>query len=210
MVFAAAAMVGMFFVLALYQQQLEGYSALRSGLSELPLGLVLIAVAGFAGPVTERVGAKAVLVAGSALFTAGVAWLSRVPLHGAYLSDVLGPTLIIGVGLGLAFVALTIASAAGVDTSHSGVAGGLINTTQQVGGAVGLAVITAVATATGHGSTVPVSVDHGFHIALIVAAAIGALATTAAVTLLPRRRPALTETPQAIVPAPIPETARAA
>jgi MFS family permease len=210
MVFAAAAMVGMFFVLALYQQQLEGYSALRAGLSQLPLGLVLIAVAGFAGPVTERVGTKAVLVAGSALFTAGVAWLSRVPLHGAYLSDVLGPTLIIGVGLGLAFVAVTIASAAGVDGGHSGVASGLINTTQQVGGAVGLAVITAVATATGHGSTVPVSVDHGFHIALIVSAAIGALATTAAVTLLPRRRPGLTQTPEAIIPAPIPETARAA
>jgi EmrB/QacA subfamily drug resistance transporter len=210
MVLTAAAMVGMFFVLALYQQQLEGYSALRSGLSQLPLGLVLIVVAGVAGPFTERVGAKPVLVAGLASFTAGVAWLSRVPLHGSYLTDILGPSLVIGLGLALAFVALTIASVAGVDDGHSGVAGGLINTSQQVGGAIGLAIITAVAISVAHGSTTPVTVDHGFQTALMVAAGIGALGTVAALVLHPRRRPATeasatgtsaTETPATETPA---------
>jgi hypothetical protein len=83
MVLIAAAMIGMFFVLFLHQQNLEGYSALRAGLSGLPLGLVLITVAGLAGPVTERIGAKPVLVTGLAAFTAGIAWLSRIPCTAA-------------------------------------------------------------------------------------------------------------------------------
>jgi EmrB/QacA subfamily drug resistance transporter len=171
----AAAMVGMFFILSLYQQQLEGYSALKSGVSQLPLGLVLIAVAGGAGPITERIGPRRVLVAGTALFAVGLAWLAQLPLHGSYLADILGPSLLIAVGLGLGFVALTIASASGVDPSQVGVAGGLINMTQQVGGALGLAVITAIATTGTHGAIHdPTAIDHGFRSALLVATGIAA------------------------------------
>ena len=178
MVLMAAAMVGMFFILALYQQQLQGYSALESGVSQLPLGLVLITVAGLAGPFTERVGPRRVLVTGTALVALGVAWLSRLPLQGSYLGDILGPSLVIAIGLGLAFVALTIASTAGVHPEHAGIAGGLINMTQQVGGALGLAVITAVATSGLHGATHgAASVDSGFRAALIVAAGIAAAAS---------------------------------
>jgi EmrB/QacA subfamily drug resistance transporter len=197
MVLIAAAMIGMFFVLSLYQQELQGYSALKAGLSGLPLGLVLITVAGLAGPVTERLGAKPVLLTGLAVFTAGVAWLSRIPLHGSYLTDVLGPSLIIATGLGLAFVAVTIAAADGIETEHAGLAGGLINMTQQVGGAIGLAVITVVATSHTHtGIQSAAAINDGFRAALLLAAGIaGAAVLITAVVLPGRSRPAAGSVP---------------
>jgi MFS family permease len=188
MALIAAAMIGMFFVLSLYQQDLQGYSALKAGLSGLPLGLVLITVAGLAGPVTQRLGAKPVLLTGLAVFTAGVAWLSRIPLHGSYLANILGPSLIIATGLGLAFVAVTIAAADGIETEHAGLAGGLINMTQQVGGAIGLAVITAVAT--GHIHTAvhsAAAVNDGFRAALLLAALIAGGAVLITAVVLPGR-----------------------
>jgi EmrB/QacA subfamily drug resistance transporter len=187
MVLTAAAMVGMFFVLSLYQQQLEGYSALAAGLSALPLAVVLVAVAGAAGPLTERMGPKPVLLSGLALFTSGVAWLSRIPVHGSYVANLLGPDVIIGLGLGLTFVSITIASTLGVSNDRAGLAGGLINTTQQIGGAIGLAVITTVAAS--HTSAVQsaATVDGGFRAGLLVAAGVGAVATIAAMWF-PRRQ----------------------
>jgi EmrB/QacA subfamily drug resistance transporter len=192
MVLTAAAMVGMFFVLSLYQQQLEGYSALGAGLSALPLALVLVAVAGAAGPLTEHLGPKPVLLSGLGLFTAGVAWLSRIPVHGSYVANLLGPDVIIGLGLGLTFVSITIASTLGVPNDRAGLAGGLINTTQQIGGALGLAVITTVAA--GHAGAVrsAAAVDGGFRAGLLVAAGIGAVATIVAM-LFPRREAASTD-----------------
>ncbi|HEY2656803.1 MAG TPA: MFS transporter [Solirubrobacteraceae bacterium] len=187
MVLTAAAMVGMFFVLSLYQQQLEGYSALSAGLSALPLAIVLVAVAGAAGPLTERIGPKPVLLSGLALFTVGVAWLSRVPLHGSYVADLLGPDVIMGLGLGLTFVSITIASTLGVANDRAGLAGGLINTTQQIGGAIGLAIITTVAathTAAAHPAA---TIDSGFRAGLLVATGIGVAATIAAMSF-PRRQ----------------------
>jgi MFS family permease len=189
MVLTAAAMVGMFFVLSLYQQQLEGYSALAAGLSALPLALVLVAVAGAAGPLTERMGPKPVLLTGLALFTVGVAWLSRIPVHGSYVANLLGPDVIIGLGLGLTFVSITIASTLGVSNDRAGLAGGLINTTQQIGGAIGLAVITTVAAS--HAGVVhsAARVDGGFRAALLVAAGIGAVATITAMWFPTRLAP---------------------
>jgi MFS family permease len=192
MVLTAAAMVGMFFVLSLYQQQLEGYSALAAGLSALPLALVLVAVAGAAGPLTERLGPKPVLLTGLALFSVGVAWLSRIPVHGSYVANLLGPDVIIGLGLGLTFVSITIASTLGVSNDRAGLAGGLINTTQQIGGAIGLAVITTVAV--GHAGAVhtAANVDGGFRVALLVAAGIGVVATITTLRF-PKRQASLVE-----------------
>jgi EmrB/QacA subfamily drug resistance transporter len=194
MVLMAAAMVGLFFTLTLYQQQVQHYTALQAGLAQVPLGLILIALAGAAGPIVERIGAKPTLLAGLTMFAGGIAWLSQITAHGSYLADVLGPTLIIGAGLGLAFVALTVASASGVDEDNHGSAGGLINMTQQLGGAIGLAIVTAVATSQTHG-TDPHSLTHGFRGALIASTAIAAIAIVAAATTLRRRAYTISEAP---------------
>jgi EmrB/QacA subfamily drug resistance transporter len=187
MVLMSASMVGMFFILTLYQQQVQGYSAIQAGLAQVPLGVVLIGLAGAAGPVVERLGVKTTLVGGLTLFAGGVAWLAQITAHGSYLADVLGPSLVIGAGLAFAFVALTVASASGVDEDHHGVAGGLINMTQQIGGAVGLAIATAVATSQTHGTVAdPSSLTSGFRGALLVSAGIAAAAIITAIAALPR------------------------
>jgi EmrB/QacA subfamily drug resistance transporter len=188
MMLMSAAMVGMFFVLTLYLQNVLGYSALRAGLSTLPLGLVLITVAGLSGPVTQRIGAKPVLLTGLATLTIGIGWLSRIPIHGAYLTDILGPSLIIGIGLALTFVSLTIASVSGIEADLSGVAGALINMTQAVGGAIGLAVIATVSASHVHVAVSNVvAVDNGFRAALVVAAGISAVSVAIAAVVLPGR-----------------------
>jgi EmrB/QacA subfamily drug resistance transporter len=188
MVMLAAAMVGFFFVLTLYLQDVLRYSAIKAGIASVPLGLVLITVAGLSGPVAERLGAKPVLLSGLTVFTIGVAWMTRISIQGAYLTDILGPSLLVGIGLALAFVALTIASVSGIEAEHSGVAGGLINMTQQVGGSIGLAVITAVITSHAHGH-VPslVTFTGGLRDALTVAALIAAASVAIAAVVLPRR-----------------------
>ena len=194
MVLMAAAMVGMFFTLTLYQQQVQHYTALKAGLAQVPLGLILIALAGAAGPIVDRIGVKATLLTGLSMFAGGIAWLSQITARGSYLADVLGPTLIIGAGLGLAFVALTVASATGVHEDHHGTAGGLINMTQQLGGAIGLAIATAVATSQTHG-TDPHSLTHGFRGALIASTAIAATAIIAALATLARRAHPINDAP---------------
>lgn len=186
MVLMAASMVGMFFILTLYQQQVQGYSAIQAGLAQLPLGVVLIGFAGAAGPLVQRLGVKPTLTTGLTLFAGGVAWLAQISAHGSFLADVLGPTLVIGAGLGLAFVALTVASASGVDEANHGTAGGLINMTQQIGGAIGLAIATAVAASQTDGIADPIGLTAGFRGALLVSAAIAAAAIITTVVVLPR------------------------
>jgi EmrB/QacA subfamily drug resistance transporter len=188
MVLMAAAMVGMFFVFTLYLQEVMGYSAIKAGLAQVPLGLVLISVATLSGPLTERLGAKPVLLSGLGVFTAGVGWLSRIPTNASYLPDILGPSLVIGVGLALSFVALTIASVSGIEAEHSGVAGALINMTQQIGGAIGLAIITAVIASNVHdASPSPATLAGAFRAALTAAALIGGAGLAIAAVALPRR-----------------------
>jgi EmrB/QacA subfamily drug resistance transporter len=188
MVLMAAAMVGLFFVLTLYLQDVMGYSAIKAGMASVPLGVVLITVAGMSGPVAERIGVKPVLLSGLAIFTVGVAWMSQISVHGSYLTDVFGPSLIIGAGLALSFVALTIASVSGIEAEHSGVAGGLINMTQSVGGAIGLAIITAVITSHVHGHVPSLATfNGGLREALSVAAVIGAASVAITAVVLPRR-----------------------
>lgn len=171
--------VGLFFFLSLYLQDALGYSALKAGLSQLPLAGLVVLVAGAAGPLAERVGARPVLLGGLGLLVGGLAWLSRVPDHGSYVADVLGPSLLIGAGLALAFVALTIDSVSDVDDRRYGLASGLINTSQQIGGALGLAVLTAIA----DGST---GADV-YRTALLAAAGIAAASLVAAAVITPRR-----------------------
>ena len=140
-------MIPVFFFLTLYLQQVLGYSALRSGLAFLPLAAGVVAIAPAAARLVSRFGPAPTLIAGPLVFAGGLVYLSRLPVHGAYLSDILPGLAMIAVGAGLGFVSIINAATGGVPRSNAGVAAGLVNTMQRVGSAVGLAVLTAVATA---------------------------------------------------------------
>jgi EmrB/QacA subfamily drug resistance transporter len=190
-----AAMLGMFFVLTLFMQQVLGYSPLRSGLAQLPLGVAVVMAAGLASPLVTRLGVKRVLISGITVFAAGMAWLSRIGVHATFAADLLGPTLLIAIGLGLAFVPVTIAATSGVPEHVAGLAGGLINTSQQIGGAVGLAVLATVATGRTHhlvktGHTVAAALTGGYQVAFAVGTALLLAAAAATAVLLPRTKSA--------------------
>jgi predicted MFS family arabinose efflux permease len=169
----------MFFFVSLYMQQVLGYDALKAGLSYLPLALGIIVSAGVASQLVTRWGVKPVLIAGLLLTAAGLAWFAQVSPHGSYLGDILFPSLLAAVGLGLAFVSMTVAAVAGVRPDEAGLASGLINTSQQVGGALGLAILASIATgrtdqamtaAGGNPAALPAALTDGFRLAFTVGA----------------------------------------
>jgi MFS family permease len=137
----------MFFFISLYMQQVLGYDPLKAGLAYLPLAGLIIVSAGGASQLVARFGFKPVLITGMLFTAAGLFWFSRVSAPGGtYLGDVLFPSMLAAVGLGLSFVPVTIGSVTGTKPSEAGLASGLINTSQQVGGALGLAVLSTIAT----------------------------------------------------------------
>ena len=131
----------MFFFISLYMQQVLGYSPIKSGFSYLPLALTIIVSAGVASQLTTRVGFKPVLATGLVFIAAGLVWFAQVSVGGGFVGDVLGPSLLAAIGLGISFVPVTIAAVSGVEEREAGLASGLINTSQQVGGALGLALL---------------------------------------------------------------------
>ena len=138
----------MFFFISLYMQQVLGYGPLKAGVAYLPLAGFIIVSAGVASQLVTRVGFKPTLMLGLVFVAAGLIWFSQVSAPGgSYLGDVLFPSLLAAIGLGLAFVSVTIASVAGTEPHEAGLASGLINTTQQIGGALGLAVLATISTA---------------------------------------------------------------
>jgi MFS family permease len=172
----------MFFFVSLYMQQVLGYDALKAGFSYLPLALMIIVSAGLASTLATRFGFKPVLVAGMLLIAGGLVWFSQVSVGGGYLSDVLGPSLVAAAGLGFAFVPVTIAAVTGVSDSESGLASGLINTSQQVGGALGLAILAAVANS--QGSVSPVDLTEGFRHAFLVGSGFAVMGAVLAALLI--------------------------
>ena len=144
-VLTGASLFSMFFFISLYMQNVLGYSAIKTGLSYLPLAVTIILAAGVASQLVTRVGFKPVLAVGMLLIAAGLAWFGQISPDGGFVGDVLGPSLLAAAGLGLAFVPQTIAAVSGVEEREAGLASGLINTSQQVGGALGLAVLATVA-----------------------------------------------------------------
>jgi EmrB/QacA subfamily drug resistance transporter len=141
-----ASLFSMFYFISLYMQQVLGYSAIHAGLSYLPLALTIMASAGIASGMVTKFGYKPILAAGLLFIVAGLGWFSRVSVGGGFTTDILGPSLLAAVGLGFSFVTTTIAAVSGVEERESGLASGLINTSQQIGGALGLAVLSSVAT----------------------------------------------------------------
>src|SRR5262249_34769599 len=114
------ALFAMFFFLSLYMQQVLGYDALKTGISYLPLALMIVASAGVASTLTTRIGFKPVLVTGMLMLTGGLVWFSQVDAGGSFLGDVLFPSIIVGFGLGLAFVSVMIASVMGTKPEEAG------------------------------------------------------------------------------------------
>jgi MFS family permease len=127
-------------------QQVLGYSAMKTGVAYLAVAGTAILWSGVAAQLVTRVGVKPVLVTGMTLLTAGLVFFTQVSVGGSYVADLLPGFLLIGVGLGFSFVPVSIAALAGVTSKDAGLASGLINTSQQIGGAVGLAILTTIAT----------------------------------------------------------------
>src|SRR5881227_4039621 len=141
-----ASLFSMFFFISLYMQQVLGYSAIHAGLSYLPLAVTIIVAAGLGGQLVTRFGFKPILAAGLAFVSLGLLWFSQVSVGGGFVTDILGPSLLAAIGLGFGFVTSTIAAVSGVRDREQGLASGLINTSQQIGGALGLAVLSTIAT----------------------------------------------------------------
>jgi hypothetical protein len=174
------------------------YSALRTGISYLPLAVGIIIASGLASALTSRFGAKPVLVAGLVALAGGMVWFSNVHAHGSYSRDVLGPSLIVALGLGFSFVPLTILAVSGTTDADAGLASGLINTAEQVGGAIGLAVLSTVAAsrtntllraAHGADSAVPGALTDGFSRAFTVGAGFAVLGVVLALLFVQNSHP---------------------
>jgi len=148
----ATAMFGIFFFLTLFVQNVLGFSPVRSGLAFLPFALTIVVVSGIVSAVIGRIGARPLLLAGGALTAGGMYWFSRITAHSGYAGGLLGPILVTAAGLGLLFVPLSLVAMHRVADHDSGAASSLLNTAQQVGGAVGLAAVGSVAWTTVAGS----------------------------------------------------------
>ena len=188
-----ASLFSMFFFISLYMQQVLGYSAIHAGLSYLPLAVTIIIAAALGGQLVTRFGFKPILAAGMLFIAGGLLWFSQVSVGGGFLTDILGPSLLAAIGLGFGFVTSTIAAVAGVEDREQGLASGLINTSQQIGGALGLAVLSTLATtrtddvmATGQ-STLPNALTEGFQTAFLGGAVIALLGFVATLILIRTR-----------------------
>ena len=170
---AFAGFLAVFFYLTLYMQNVLGYSAIQTGAAYLPLCFAVGIAAGISSQLLGRVGTRPVIVVGAVIAAGGMYWLSRIPVHGSFLSDLLPGMLVLSLGAGPVFVGVTTAANAGVPADKAGLAASLLNASQQVGGALGLAVFTAVATSrTNHLLAAHTPVAHaltaGFQRALLI------------------------------------------
>jgi MFS family permease len=213
---------GMFFFLTVFMQTVWGYSALKTGLAYLPFTAALLIAAGAVTQLVPRIGARPLLLAGSAASAGGLYWLSRITEHATYPSGVLGPTIVIGAGVALLFVTLSLVALNRVPEADSGVASSLLNTGQQLGGSIGLALLgtvawtvvahsihaqTAAATRAGHpvhpgGPLAAAIYNHalatGFARGFLVAAGIALLTLAINITVIRVRRADLTGAQQPI------------
>jgi MFS family permease len=161
--------------MTLYMQNVLGWSQLQAGSAYLPATAGVAISSGIASQLFHRLGTRPIIVAGALIGAAGVYLLSDVPVHGAYLGDILPGLLVMSFGLGFVFVGVNTAANAGVSADKAGLAAALINTSTWVGGALGLAIFSVIATTRtthllAHGATSPAALTGGFHRALVACA----------------------------------------
>ena len=195
------ALFSMFLMLTLYMQQVLGYSAMKTGAAYLAVAGTAIIWSAVAAQLVTRVGVKPVLAAGMAFLTAGLVLFTQVPVDGSYVTDLLPGFLLLGIGIGFAFVPISIAALAGVQSAEAGLASGLINTSQQIGGALGIAALSTIATSRASdqlavGVATPNALVDGFTAAFSVGAVIAAAGVVAALTLI-RREELAAQAPEA-------------
>jgi EmrB/QacA subfamily drug resistance transporter len=182
---------GVFFMLSLYMQQVLGYSAMQTGVGYLAVALTAVAAAGASQALVTKLGVKPVLITGMVLLGLGLAFFSQVSVGGSYVRDLLPGFLLIGVGMGFSFVPISIAALAGITSTEAGLASGLINTSQQIGGALGIAILATVSTTRSDnllagGTERAAALTGGFSIAFWVAAAFAVVSLVATIALLRR------------------------
>jgi predicted MFS family arabinose efflux permease len=179
-----AGMFGMFFFLTQFVQDILGFSPLRAGISFLPMTAALFGVSRLSPRLVSRFRPWTLMVAGMLPVVAGMAWLSRIAPGTGYLAGVLGPMVLIGAGMGVVFVPLTMASLAGVRPADSGAASSMVNVMQQVGGSLGLAVLVTASSSVTGGATGTAAVVHGMSSAFTLAAVFDVLALLVVLTAM--------------------------
>ncbi|MBS1860752.1 MAG: DHA2 family efflux MFS transporter permease subunit [Actinobacteria bacterium] len=183
-ILVGASLFSMFYFISLYMQQILGYSPIKAGISYLPLAVTIILAAGIASGLVTKVGFKPILAIGMACIALGLIWFTQISVNGTFLGDILGPSLLAALGLGFAFVPVTIAAVSGIEDREQGLASGLINTSQQVGGALGLAILAAVSNSVIGSTETPDSLVEGFQAAFAVGAGFALLGLIATLVLV--------------------------
>jgi EmrB/QacA subfamily drug resistance transporter len=185
------ALFSMFLMLTLYMQNLLGFSPMKTGVAYLAVAGTAIVWSAVAAQLVTRIGVKPVLVTGMTMLTLGLLFFTQISVDGSYVSDLLPGFLLLGIGIGFSFVPISIAALAGVEPAEAGLASGLINTSQQIGGALGIAILSTIANsqtndAVASGTAVPDALVHGFTTAFWVGAVIAALGVVTGLTLIRR------------------------
>jgi EmrB/QacA subfamily drug resistance transporter len=195
MFLAASAMFAMFFFNTLYLQRVLGYGPLEAGLAFLPFTAGIMVSAGLASQFAPRIGVRPVAAIGMLLTTGGLLLLTQLPVHGSYLADVLPSIVLSSLGMGAVFMPLTLIATTGLDDDDQGLASGLFNTSQQIGGALGLAVLSTLATSkmASVGGTPTEALVVGFHWAFAAGAVVMVAALVAMLALLRKRHVARIE-----------------
>ena len=183
------ALFSMFLILTLYMQQVLGYSAMKTGVAYLAVAGTSIIWANVAAAMVNRVGVRPLIAGGMALLALGMILFAQIPVDGSYAADLLPGFLIVALGMALCFVPISIAALAGVSQAEAGIASGLINTSQQIGGAVGIALLSSIAISRTEnelvaGAAQPEALTSGFQLAFWVGAGIALVGVVAALVLI--------------------------
>jgi MFS family permease len=183
--------IAMWYFTSLFLQNVLGYSALQAGLGQTPAAVTFVVIARLAAALLPRTGVRPLVLAGCACFLAGFGWLAQAHTDSGYVTSMLGPTLLIAVGIGLTFPTLMAAATADVPEGDAGAISGLANTASQIGGSVGLAVLATAASARAAteagGSSPTAALAAGYDLVFLTAAGLG-LAIAVVSLLLPRHR----------------------